>query len=269
VKKYIFLFALSGALSSALLFSNEKSEDKAIAAQSAPIERKVETDPSKISEAFGHLIGKNIKNIGFKFEIDAIVKGLRDFEAGKPSPLNEMECISAISAAQEQAFNELAEKNLNEANTFMEKNAKEDKVAVLEKGKLHYHINQEGKGAVVEEHSAPVLTYTGKFIDGSVLGASKEEGERIVLDETIPGIKQGVIGMKEGEKRTIYIHPDLAYGVSDAIPPNSLLTFEVELIKANTPKEEVSDQDLPVDLSSSTEANLTDLPPVSDEETPH
>jgi len=39
--------------------------------------------------------------------------------------------------------------------------------------------------------------------------------------------------MKEGEKRVVYVHPELAYGTSGFLPPNSLLTFEVGLIQAN------------------------------------
>ena len=41
--------------------------------------------------------------------------------------------------------------------------------------------------------------------------------------------------MKEGEKRTIFIHPDYAYGTKGSLPPNSLLTFEIELIQTNAP----------------------------------
>ena len=57
----------------------------------------------------------------------------------------------------------------------------------------------------------------------------------------IPGLKSGIIGMKEGEKRTIYIHPDRAYGTQGYLPPNSLLTFEIELIKANAPEADTAD----------------------------
>lgn len=60
----------------------------------------------------------------------------------------------------------------------------------------------------------------------------------ISLDETIPGFSKGIVGMKEGEKRTLYIHPDLAYGVNGSLPPNSLLTFEIEIVKANNPQDQ-------------------------------
>jgi peptidylprolyl isomerase len=48
--------------------------------------------------------------------------------------------------------------------------------------------------------------------------------------------------MREGEKRTVFIHPELAYGTNGYLPPNSLLTFEVEIVKANSEiKDEAED----------------------------
>jgi len=48
---------------------------------------------------------------------------------------------------------------------------------------------------------------------------------------TIPGVDQGVRGMRQGGKRRIYMPPALAYGStgSQGIPPNASLVFEAEL----------------------------------------
>jgi peptidylprolyl isomerase len=189
---------------------------------------------SKVSEAFGHLISKNIQSAGIKFDIAHVIKGLQDASSGKESPMTEMECIQAITAAQESFFQEQSAENLKKAQEFLSTNEKAENVISLEEGKVQYKVEQEGNGATVETHFSPLIHYTGKLLDGTVFGSSKED-ELMSLDEIIPGLKSGLIGMKEGEKRTIYIHPDLAYGSAGYLPPNSLLTFEIELVKANSP----------------------------------
>jgi peptidylprolyl isomerase len=232
--KYLFLFpALIGInvlCSADSTSSNEEKElnaETSISAQTADI--------SKISEAFGHLIGKNIETLGFKFDISYVIKGLQDSSSGKDAPMSEMECVQAISQVQEAVFKEQASENLKKAEEFLAKNAKDNNIVVLEEGKLQYKLEKKGDGEEVQPHYSPLIRYCGKFLDGTTFGSSKED-ELISLDETIPGITKGLIGMKEGEKRTIYIHPDLGYGSSGHLPPNSLLAFEVEIVKAQAPQ---------------------------------
>lgn len=195
---------------------------------------------AKISEAFGHLIGKNLENIGVEFDIAQVIKGLQDESAGKSSPMSEMECVQAIASIQEKIFKEQSAENLRRAETFLSENNKKKEVVSLEEGKVQYQIDAQGKGALVESHFSPLVRYTGKYLDGSVFTTS-QEGELIALDEIIPGLKAGLIGMKEGEKRTVFIHPDLAYGSNGYLQPNSLLTFEVEILEANASKPESTD----------------------------
>lgn len=199
-----------------------------------PQQAETKMDIAKVSEAFGHLISKNIQTTGVKFDIAHVIKGLQDASSGKDSPMSEIECIQAITAAQEKIFQEQSVDNLKKAQEFLSTNAKEENVVSLEEGKVQYKIDQTGEGPSVETHFSPLIHYKGKLLDGTVFGASKED-EMMSLDEIIPGLKAGLMGMKEGEKRTIYIHPELAYGSAGYLPPNSLLTFEIELVKANAP----------------------------------
>ena len=221
-------------VSSSIIFATAliASEEANIAPEEA---KKQALDIDKVSQAFGHLIGNNLTSLGFDFDMDLVMQGIKESMAGTPSPLSETETVQAISLVQEDAFKKLSQKNLQEANEFLAKEAKAKGVISMEEGKLLYQVEQEGSGAVVESHHSPLIKYTGKFLDGKVFGAS-EESERISLDETIQGFTKGIVGMKEGEKRTLYIHPELAYGETGYLPPNSMLTFEIEVVKADAPE---------------------------------
>jgi peptidylprolyl isomerase len=199
------------------------------------VENVQEENFDAVSEAFGHLIGKNIDTLGIKFDLQKVIKGLQDSSEGKKAPMSESECIQAISAAQEKAFKNQAVENLKKAEEFLTKNSKETSVISVEDGKVQYKIEKSGSGEEIKEHFSPLIRYVGKYLDGTIFGSSKED-EMISLDETIAGFSKGLLGMKEGEKRTLFIHPDYAYGTSGYLPPNSLLTFEIELVKANVPQ---------------------------------
>lgn len=192
-------------------------------------------DMKKLSEAFGNFIGKNLQSPGLSFDLEGIIKGIREGAAGKPSPLTEKEYEEMMTAVQEKAFKEMSTNNLKSANEFMDKNKKENGIHEIVPGKLQYNILKEGTGATVEAHASPKIHYTGKYQDGTVFGTSEEMGGPITipLDQTIPGFSKGIIGMKEGEKRRLYVHPDLGYGTTGQLPPNELLIFDIELVKAN------------------------------------
>src|SRR5579872_2804502 len=186
--KSFYLTALSLFIGTASL---QCADLPSAAPKEAPIPEKQNSDVAKVSEAFGHLIGKNIESLGFKFDIAQVIKGLQDASTGKTAPMTEAECIQAISAAQENAFKKEAQENLAKAEEFLKKNSQDKNVVSLEEGKLQYKVEKAGSGEQVQSHFSPTLRYTGKYIDGTVFGASKED-ELVSLDETIPGLKKGV-----------------------------------------------------------------------------
>ena len=132
-------------------------------------------DIAKVSEAFGHLLGKNLESMGMKFDIAKVIQGLRDEQDGKSAPMTETECIQAITTAQEIVFKETAATNLKQAEEFLSEHQTVEGIQSLESGKVLYRITQEGNGTSIDENSTPLIRYMGKFLDGSVFGASKEE----------------------------------------------------------------------------------------------
>ena len=232
------------------LFCSVGAEEKA-----PPVQQKETKKPTKeevfskeniarISESYGHFIYKSLDNPILKLDFAGVVKGMNDAKSGKPSPMTEQEYEEGIAAIQEIAFQEMAEKNLKDAEIFLAKNEKEPGVVELEKGKLQIKVLQPGSGDELIDGKMPVLHYTGKYLDGTVFGNSYTNGEpiSISLTHTIPGFRQGVMGMKVGEKRRIFIHPNLGYGTSGQLLPNALLIFDIELVKVEqAPKDELDD----------------------------
>ncbi len=191
-------------------------------------------DMKQISEAFGHIISKNIKQIDVDFDLEGIIKGIQDGSLEKKPPMTEKECLQALSAVQEKKLEEQSKNNLEQAELFLARNRKEEDIHVSESGKLQYRIVKKGSGEEIKPHFVPLIRYTIQKLDGFCFGPKEEEP--INLDATIPGLQLGLIGMKEGEQRIFYIHPDMAYGDKGALllPPNLLLVFEIEVLKANT-----------------------------------
>lgn len=194
-----------------------------------------EVNTDQLSETLGHLIVRHLIHPGFNFNLDKVVEGIQNERANQPSPMTEEEYEGAICALEEEHFRLSADKNLSEAEAFLQKNARSEEIHVVNE-KLQYAINQEGNGSVVKADSIPLIYYKGCLIDGTKFAsAEKSEGPvSLPMSQAIAGFAQGLLGMKEGEKRTIYIHPELAYGVTGELPPNSLLIFEVEVVKSNS-----------------------------------
>lgn len=222
-----------GAMDSSTPVPVEQAEKTEASPPSLPTSQ---VDMLKLSEAFGHFIGRNLQSPGLKFDIESLIKGIRGGASGAPSPLTDKEYEEMMAAVQDRAFKEISANNLKAADDFLTKNRNETGVVEVVSGKLQYLIVQEGKGPVVEAHASPKVHYTGKYQDGTVFGSSEETGGPIVipLDQTIPGFSKGIVGMKEGEKRRLFVHPDLGYGTTGQLPPNELLIFEVEVFQTDS-----------------------------------
>lgn len=91
-----------------------------------------------------------------------------------------------------------------------------------------------GDGAEVPAVAIVNVYYTGWLEDGTVFDSAVESGEPISfsLDGVIAGWTEGIPGMKVGGTRRLIIPSELAYGEggTGGIPPNSTLTFDIELL---------------------------------------
>ena len=103
------------------------------------------------------------------------------------------------------------------------------------------NANQEvSSGETAKSGDTVAMNYTGRLQDGTVFDSNVDPKfqhvEQFVFTlgagQGIAGWDEGIVGMKVGEKKTLVIPPNKAYGPNDygPIPGNSTLTFEVELL---------------------------------------
>ncbi len=97
---------------------------------------------------------------------------------------------------------------------------------------------RDGIGDKAEDGKLVMVHYTAQLEDGTVIMNTYERGRphRFVMGDgsVIPGMVEGIRGMRSGGKRILKMPPDAHYGrrgFGNVIPSNATLRFEVELIR--------------------------------------
>ena len=146
----------------------------------------------------------------------------------------EFDAVSAFVTPIE----EMEAKKDKEMEDFKNKmNSIEDSLTETESG-LKYIITQENPDGIQPQSGQKVsVHYAGRLSDGTLFDSSYKRGQPLQfpvgVGQVIPGWDEGIQLLKTGEKATLVIPADLAYGARGAggvIPPNATLVFDVELI---------------------------------------
>lgn len=107
---------------------------------------------------------------------------------------------------------------------------------------LEYTIEKYGNGACPVAGNIVTVHYTGWLDNNGEKGREFDSSYnrnqpfsfRIGIGQVIQGWDEGVMSMKVGEKRRLFIPANLGYGSRGAggvIPPNANLIFDVELLQ--------------------------------------
>lgn len=145
---------------------------------------------------------------------------------------------AAFDAALEAIESEADKERKKQEKTLKEKITKKWPNAQKTRSGLYYQVEKEGEGPTPEAGTTISAHYTGRlFENGRKFDSSYDRGEPIEFPvgtgRVIKGWDEALIQMKKGEKRTLIIPPNLAYGERGAggvIPPNAWLVFDVELV---------------------------------------
>lgn len=143
-------------------------------------------------------------------------------------------CSGENAPAKKIEFKEEKSMGNKEAGIeFLAKNAKEPGIIQTESG-LQYKVINSGTGATPTMSNTVSAHYAGRLLDGTEFDSSYARGEPLDLPVggVIAGWTEALLMMQEGDKWTLFIPSDLAYGPNGVgpIPGDATLIFDIELI---------------------------------------
>ena len=210
-----------------------------------------EFQPSKAQvDSVSYLLGINFGSFlkGYDFGTDLnygeIIKGMKDFVAAKgdvrdadfakqfkvdPNSMNDL-----FNSYLEKRRSGISMMNKQKGEKFLEANGKKEGIVTTDSG-LQYKILEPGNDVKPGPQDTVWVRYKGTLLDGTVFDevAADAEPIRLTLNRVVPGWTEGLQLIGEGGKIDLYLPSELGYGEqgNQAIGPNSVLTFNVELTK--------------------------------------
>jgi peptidylprolyl isomerase len=186
---------------------------------------------------FGHVVeGQDVVNaiaMGDKMDsvrilrVGAKAKKFKSDEAAFQAQLKKNEALVAAKKTKEETERKKMEAATNELI----------KKATPTASGLKYIVTRPGEGPHPASGANVKVHYAGRLTDGKEFDNSYKRGQpiefRVGKGMVIPGWDEGIMLMQKGEKRTLIIPSNLAYGAQGrppVIPENAMLIFDVELV---------------------------------------
>ena len=195
----------------------------------------LDTVNQRASYGIGADLGRNISATP-GIDLDALFAGVRDVVDGNELRMSREEIAEALQSFSEQAQRNAAEAaaaNLEQGQAFLSDNAARPGVMSTESG-LQYMVLDEGTGPQPGPNSRVTVHYRGQLIDGTPFDSSYGgDPASFGVTGVITGWTEALQLMREGGRYRLWVPAELAYGEPGrpGIPPNSVLIFEVELLR--------------------------------------
>ncbi|MDB5799533.1 MAG: peptidylprolyl cis-trans isomerase, FKBP-type [Rhodocyclales bacterium] len=198
------------------------------------------TEEQKTVYAIGAIMGKQVSVFNLSpAELELVKKGLTDaVKGGKMA----VELETYMPKVQELASKRVVAAGAKQAaagKVFAAQAAKEAGAVKTASGLVYISL-KDGSGPSPTANDIVKVNYRGTLIDGTEFDSSYKRNEPIEfpLSGVIKCWGEGVQKMKVGGKARLVCPPEIAYGeqgTGGAIPPNSTLNFEVELLAVKAP----------------------------------
>jgi FKBP-type peptidyl-prolyl cis-trans isomerase FkpA len=172
-------------------------------------------------------------------EMKTVLEGFSAAALGKPLQFKSEEVMPKVDQLLRERQLARGEIEKKKGGEFLAKAATEAGAQKLPSG-LIYFETQAGSGESPKPTDTVKVHYKGTLTNGTEFDSSYKRGTptEFPLNGVIKCWTEGVGKMKVGGKSKLICPADIAYGergMGGAIPPNSVLVFEVELIEIVKP----------------------------------
>jgi FKBP-type peptidyl-prolyl cis-trans isomerase len=203
----------------------------------APLPAAAKAEPSEksaVSYSLGVSMGEQLRTSGVgadRVSSERLAQGVRDALSGKVKLTDaDRERISNLARS---AYAAAGDTNHRAAAKFLAENSRKPDVVTTASG-LQYKVIEPGSGDSPKPTDEVTVNYRGTLLDGTEFDSSYKRGQPVPfqVNRVIPGWSEALQLMKPGAKYQLFVPPQLAYDLRSppAIPPGSLLIFEVELL---------------------------------------
>jgi FKBP-type peptidyl-prolyl cis-trans isomerase len=241
MKKTLFAACLFCAISASAQVKKATAPKAAAGTSKAPAAAKPAPALKNLTDSASYAMGISFANFyvqqGFSdINVALVNKAINDVISKKKVLLSNDEANTIMMKYVSQAQEAKAKGTIEEGEKFLAQNKTKAGVKTTASG-LQYEVIKEGTGPKPLETDTVTVHYAGSLLNGQEFDNSYKRGEPISLplNGVIRGWTEALQLMPVGSKYKLYIPYQLGYGTqgAGAIPPGSVLVFEVELIKIN------------------------------------
>ena len=186
---------------------------------------------------------RNLKRQGFDFDLDLVIRGMKDADKGSELALTDQEMLDALNLSASQArvrrtSDQLVagQENRKREEEFFAENRAQNGVVTLPSG-LQYKVLRPGNGQKPAAGDTVQLNYRGTLLDGKQFENTYEAGTPATMKVSDPhviaGLREALKLMPVGGHWQLFIPSRLAYGQRSAgqlIGPYSALIYDVEIL---------------------------------------
>lgn len=192
-------------------------------------------------QSWQHIVRKILNRFENQDQREAFIKSLSGSSVDAAIP-----DLCGVSSATLNGLRK-ALTNLSFATMYFEKISKDDSFHEIAPETLYFKTISNGFGKELRQADRVRLCYSITDARETILFAHHDTW--LNLSNTVPGFAHGVQGMCIGEKRKIFIHPSLAYGILTTLPPCTELIVTVQLLDMDETSSKPLPSLTPLDLT--------------------